>query len=376
MPLKVTAIIAAAGSSARFGADKLMEKLGSETVLEKSIAAFEQNSAVNDIIVVTSEEHIPYVKKLPFQKIRFVVKGGDTRAASVRNGMRYVRESDYVMIHDGARPLVTQELIDRVVTAAFEYGAAAPFVPLKDSIKIMNGDFVRETVNRGSAMAVQTPQMFPAEKYAEALRNSTGEETDDCEIAEKAGIVIAKAEGDYDNIKITTREDIVAAKGLLGYSQYRVGQGYDVHRLERGETLILCGVKIPFEMGLVGHSDADVAIHAAADAVLGAAGLRDIGYHFPDSDPEYLGANSMELFRRCCEMASEKGYTVGNIDITIVAQQPKLAGYIDTMRANVAEAAGVSAEFVNVKATTEEGLGFTGEYRGISAHAVAMLVLE
>ena len=376
MPLKVTAIIAAAGSSVRFGADKLMEKLGSETVLEKSIAAFEQNSAVNDIIVVTSEEHIPYVKKLPFQKIRFVVKGGDTRAASVRNGMRYVRESDYVMIHDGARPLVTQELIDRVVTAAFEYGAAAPFVPLKDSIKIMNGDFVRETVNRGSAMAVQTPQMFPAEKYAEALRNSTGEETDDCEIAEKAGIVIAKAEGDYDNIKITTREDIVAAKGLLGYSQYRVGQGYDVHRLERGETLILCGVKIPFEMGLVGHSDADVAIHAAADAVLGAAGLRDIGYHFPDSDPEYLGANSMELFRRCCEMASEKGYTVGNIDITIVAQQPKLAGYIDTMRANVAEAAGVSAEFVNVKATTEEGLGFTGEYRGISAHAVAMLVLE
>lgn len=374
--MKVTAIIAAAGNSSRFGTDKLLEKLGSDTVLEMSIKAFSQNKAVNEIIVVTSQENVDYVKKLGIEKVVKVVLGGQSRVDSVKRGMLYAKETDYVLIHDGARPLVSQQLINDVISSTFLYGASAPCTRLKESIKVVNGEFIDRTIERSSAMAVQTPQGFLYRDYAAAIKKSTGEETDDCQIAENSGIKIACVEGDYKNIKITTREDIVTAKSLLGFAQYRIGHGYDVHCLKRGEHLILCGVKIPFEMGLVGHSDADVAIHAAADAVLGAAGLGDIGRHFPDTDDKYKGANSMELFKTCCEMARKNGYLVSNIDITIVAQQPKLAGYIEDMRANTAAAAGVSNEQVNVKATTEEGLGFTGEFKGISAHAVAMLILE
>lgn len=374
--MKVTALIAAAGSSTRFGGDKLHERMGSMTVLEMSINAFQQNEAIDSIVVVTAAENISYVKKLGFTKVESVVKGGETRAASIKIGMRYAKDSDYVLIHDGARPLVSQKLINDVISVGFLYGAAAPFVPMKDSVKLINGEYVEKTIERDSVMAVQTPQMFSTPDYLNALKGSTGLETDDCEIAEKAGIRVAVAEGDFKNIKITTREDIVAAKGFLGFAKFRTGYGYDVHTLGRGEQLVLCGVKIPFEMGLIGHSDADVAAHAAADAVLGAAGLRDIGYYFPDTDENYKGANSIELFKQCCALAAEKGYSVGNIDITIVAQQPKLSGYNEAMCKNIADAAGIPVDAVSVKATTEEGLGFTGEFKGMAAHASVLLVLE
>lgn len=374
--MRVTAIIVAAGSSTRFGSDKLLEKLGSDTVLEMSIRAFEENKSVNDIVVVTTQDRVNYIKKLGFEKVRKVVLGGETRADSVKRGMIYIKDTDYVLIHDGARPLVSQRVINDVVSSVFLYGAAAPFTELKESIKIVNDDFVVNTIERSSARAVQTPQGFLYRDYADALKKADGSETDDCQIAEKFGMKIACVNGDYANIKITTREDIVTAKSLLGFSKFRVGHGYDVHTLRRGEHLILCGVKIPFEMGLVGHSDADVAIHAAADAVLGAAALGDIGRHFPDTDDKYKGANSMELFAECCKMAKDKGYSLLNLDLTIVAQQPKLAAYIEEMRANVAAAAEITVDQVNVKATTEEGLGFTGEFKGISAHAVALITLE
>ena len=374
--MKITAIIAAGGRSVRFGSDKLMLELGGQTVLERSIRAFEQGPSVTDIIVVTAESRVSYVRSLGFSKLRAVVPGGETRAESVRRGLAAAAGSDYIMIHDGARPLLSQTVISDVVEAALRGGAAAPFVALKDSVKLIRGGQVAATIDRDSALAVQTPQMFAAAPFTAAFERADGTEKDDCEVAEKAGIAIAVVPGDYNNMKITTKEDAAAACSLLGASAMRIGHGYDVHRLAHGEELVLCGVRIPYELGLVGHSDADVAAHAAADAILGAAALRDIGYHFPDTDSAYKGADSLKLLARCVELAGEKGLRVGNLDVTIIAQAPKLSPYIEAMRRSLAAAVGVDADCVSVKATTEEHLGFTGRQEGIAAHAVVLLVYD
>lgn len=249
--MKITAIIAAGGRSVRFGSDKLMLELGGQTVLERSIRAFEQAPSVTDIIVVTAESRVSYVRSLGFSKLRAVVPGGETRAESVRRGLAAAAGSDYIMIHDGARPLLSQTVISDVVEAALRVGAAAPFVALKDSVKLIRGGQVAATIDRDSALAVQTPQMFAAAPFTAAFERADGTEKDDCEVAEKAGIAIAVVPGDYNNMKITTKEDAAAACSLLGASAMRIGHGYDVHRLAHGEELVLCGVRIPYELGLV-----------------------------------------------------------------------------------------------------------------------------
>lgn len=370
---QVTAIIVAAGASRRMGFDKLSYRLpDGQTVLEKSCAALAAHPAVTQLVLVAGanrETCERIAQRCP--KPCVVVAGGETRADSVRHGLE-VASGELVTIHDAARPFVSQAVITAALQAAAQTGAAAPAVPVKDTIKVADADGrVQNTPDRATLYAVQTPQCFSRKLYLEALERVTGEKahlvTDDCSLFELADFPVTLTQGDYENYKITTKEDLQKEKTM------RIGHGYDVHRLMEGRKLILGGVDIPYEKGLLGHSDADVLLHAIMDAVLGAAALGDIGKHFPDTDPAYKGADSLALTRAVAKLIAEHGYTVGNIDATILCQAPKLAPHIAAMRQNIADAFGIPLDAVSVKATTEEHLGFTGEGLGIAAHAVALL---
>ena len=367
-----TAILVAAGASRRMGFDKLSYRLpDGRTVLETSCAALAAHPAVRQVVLVAGANR-PECERIAAAcpKPCCVVDGGETRADSVRNGLA-AAEGALVAIHDAARPFVSRAVITAALEAAARTGAAAPAVPVKDTIKVAQGGRVVSTPDRAMLYAVQTPQCFSREKYRQALACVTGEQarqvTDDCSLFELAGMPVELTAGDYGNYKITTPDDLKKEKTM------RIGHGYDVHRLVEDRKLILGGVEIPFEKGLLGHSDADVLLHAVMDAVLGAAALGDIGRHFPDTDPAYRGADSLALTRAVAALIREHGYAVGNIDATILCQKPKLAPYIEEMRRNIAAAFGVAADAVSVKATTEEHLGFTGEGLGIAAHAVALL---
>ena len=274
--------------------------------------------------------------------------------------------------------------IAAVLKAAARCGAAAPAVPVKDTIKqakggsgktVPAGCMVEDTPDRSTLYAVQTPQCFDRAAYLAALDELDETRarlvTDDCSLFELTGRPVELVQGDYANIKITTREDLPRAEN--GGKKMRIGHGYDVHRLVEGRKLILGGVEVPYEKGLLGHSDADVLAHAVMDAVLGAAALGDIGQHFPDTAEEYAGADSLVLARRVAEIVAAQGWRIENIDATILCQRPKLAPYIPVMREKLAAAFGLPVEAVSVKATTEEHLGFTGEGLGIAAHAVALI---
>lgn len=368
-----TAILVAAGASRRMGFDKLSYRLpGGRTVLETSLLAFESHPAIGQIVLVAGG-NLDACRELAARcaKPCTVVHGGATRADSVRAGLA-AAEGSLVAIHDAARPFVSAAVITRTLEKAVATGAAAPAVPVKDTIKVARGGIVQATPDRSTLFAVQTPQCFDREQYLRALELVQGDRasalTDDCSLFELAGFPVQLVEGDYANIKITTKED------LKGESRMRIGHGYDVHRLVEGRRLILGGVAIPWEKGLLGHSDADVLLHAISDALLGAAAMGDIGGHFPDTDPRYEGADSLELLRQVGLLLGQAGYTVGNIDATILCQAPKLAPHIPVMRRNIAGALGISPDSVSVKATTEEKLGFTGAGQGIAAHAVALIV--
>ena len=370
----VTAIIVAAGASRRMGFDKLSVLLpGGRTVLAQSAAIFDAHPDVTDLVLVAGTHNLEACKAIAkaCRKPAAVVNGGATRADSVRSGLLAAR-GELVAIHDAARPFAGAELIAQAIWAAARTGAAAPAVPVKDTIKVAAQDGrVLQTPARQTLFAVQTPQCFRRALYLQALEKVQGEETrtvtDDCSLFELAGLPVQLTKGDYANQKITTKED------LKGMNKMRIGHGYDVHRLVEGRKLILGGVEIPYEKGLLGHSDADVLLHAVSDALLGAAALGDIGKHFPDTDPAYQDADSMALLRAVAALLHKEGYKVGNVDATILCQAPKLAPHIAGMRQNIAAALGVPVEAVSVKATTEEHLGFTGAGEGIAAHAVALL---
>lgn len=381
---KFGAIVAAAGGSVRMGggASKVLRQLDGTPVLRYSLLAMEQCGEIAEIVVVCREGDRPAAEKaargvtLP---VRFVI-GGNERQESVQAGEEALSpELEYLLIHDGARPLVTPEVIRRVCKDAMEYGAATAAVPVKDTCKL-GGEFVESTPPRERLFAVQTPQAFRRDMYLYALDRAEDDGkryTDDCQLIEAAGGRVRLTPGDSRNIKLTTPEDMLAAEAFLGQRRedrrMRVGYGYDVHRLVEGRKLILAGVDIPFERGLLGHSDADVLTHAVADALLGAAALGDIGRLFPDSDPRYAGADSLKLLGEVCRVLKENGYAIGNLDCTLIAQRPKIAPYIQRMRENLANACGVDVEQISVKATTEEGLGFTGSEEGMAASAVALV---
>ena len=369
----VTAIIVAAGASRRMGFDKLSYRLpDGRTVLETSCALFAAHPAVDELVLVAGGNR-PQCEAIAAAcpKPCTVVQGGATRADSVRSGLAAAK-GQLVAIHDAARPFASAKIITAALQAAAESGAAAPAVPVKDTIKVADQDGkVVATPDRAMLYAVQTPQCFDRALYLQALEAVSGEKaslvTDDCSLFELAGLPVTLTAGDYANLKITTKEDLQKEKTM------RIGHGYDVHRLVEDRKLILGGVEVPYEKGLLGHSDADVLLHAVMDAVLGAAALGDIGQHFPDTDPAYKGADSLALTREVAKIIAAHGYKVGNIDATILCQRPKLAPHIPAMRQNIADAFGLPLDAVSVKATTEEHLGFTGEGLGIAAHAVALI---
>ena len=381
----ISAVLVAAGSSTRMGFDKLSFDLGGETVLHRSIRAFEQCPQIGEIVLVAGKNRA-FVEQqaVGCTKPVQIVAGGATRAESAKNGV-LAAHGELVAVHDAARPFVSPAVIAAVLEAAARCGAAAPAVPVKDTIKqAVPGDgktvpeacLVHSTPDRSTLYAVQTPQCFDRAQYLAALQELDAEKarlvTDDCSLFELTGRPVQLTQGDYANLKITTREDL-PRPAEKEETRMRIGHGYDVHRLVEGRKLILGGVEIPFEKGLLGHSDADVLAHAVMDAVLGAAALGDIGQHFPDNDPAYAGADSLELARHVARILSEHGYRVENIDATILCQRPKLAPHIPAMRANLAAAFDLPVDAVSVKATTEEHLGFTGEGLGIAAHAVALI---
>lgn len=398
---KAAAVLTAAGGSMRMnGADKIFLPLCGIPVLARSMLAFQNAECIADIIIVCRENNIEAVKKLAedynISKLSAVTTGGSSRAESVLYGIACLMRGecpDVIAVHDGARPLISTEKINEVVAEALKSGAAILAIPVKDTVKKVNDNVITGTQDRSSLYSAQTPQAFNLNLYRKAVNLAAGkgycvieDTTDDSLLFEMAGIPVSVINGEYGNIKITTPEDIISAEAFLlsearkpnlsadkknKIRERRIGHGYDVHRFSENRRLILCGVDIPHEFGLLGHSDADVAVHAIMDALLGALALGDIGKHFPDSSPLYKDADSMKLLSEVVSLIHKNNYEIGNLDVTIVAEKPKLAMHIDEMRKNIASACKVHVACISVKATTEEGLGIAG--KGIAAHAVCLL---
>ena len=387
------AVIVAAGRGTRMGLshNKVLEPLCGVPVIVRTVRALADTGLFDGgIVVVTGAADMDEMRALlegaVCDALVRLCEGGADRQESVRRGLSACpAEADIVAIHDGARPLVTREVVLRTIQSAKRCGSGVAAVPLKDTVKRVDGEgFAVETPAREALRAVQTPQTFNAAliRKAHALYADARERaTDDASLMERIGERVALTQGDAENIKLTTPEDMLLAEQVIlrregrkeEVGRMRIGHGYDVHRLVEGRKLILCGVEIPYERGLLGHSDADVALHALMDALLGAAALGDIGRHFPDTDPAYAGADSGKLLDHVVALLAEKGYRVQNVDVTVIAQRPKLKDYIEEMRARVAAHLRVGVDCVNVKATTTEKLGFEGEGLGISAHAVACI---
>lgn len=384
---KCCVILVAAGSSSRMGSacSKQFLPLCGRPAISYTLQAFEQAETVSDLVIVCRKEDIGEMERIAerygIKKWRAIIPGGATRQQSVAAGLAQVPvEAAYIAVHDGARPLILPEEIDATVRDAYIHGASALCAPVKDTIKRQDTTgFVQETPPRELLRAVQTPQVFRVELYRQAMERAEKEGadyTDDCQLVEHMGVKVHLLTGGYTNLKLTTQEDIAAAESILqkrGGNCMRIGHGYDVHRFAEDRKLILGGVEVPYQKGLLGHSDADVLAHAIMDALLGAAALGDIGKWFPDTDPAYQGADSLTLMKQVCALLTERGFSICNIDATVLAQEPKLKPYISDMCCKIAAACGLSPERVSVKATTEEGLGFTGEKKGIAAHAVCLV---
>lgn len=383
----VSAIIVAAGSSRRMKKDKMLISLYGKSVIARTLQVISETGFFDEIILVSGEDNInPFEAELEKHSLSGgvrIVTGGATRGESSLCGINAAK-GEYVLIHDGARPLVTAEIIEKTLSACLETGAAAAGVRSKDTIKeVLRDNIIASTVPRETAVLIQTPQAFVRESIKKAYDEFGLNETDDCALMEKAGADIKVVEGSYENIKLTTGEDIATAKGILkargGVTmefQTRIGTGFDTHRLVEGRALVIGGVNIPYEKGLLGHSDADVLIHAVTDALFGAAALGDIGHHFPDTDEKYKGVSSMLLLKEASRLVREAGYEIGNVDTTVIVQKPKMAPYIDVMRKNLAQAMGISEECVSVKAKSNENMGFTGRGEGIEARAVALIFAQ
>jgi 2-C-methyl-D-erythritol 4-phosphate cytidylyltransferase/2-C-methyl-D-erythritol 2,4-cyclodiphosphate synthase len=380
------ALIPAAGQGRRMGGEvpKQYLPLGGRPLLWHTLAALEQSPLVRALILAVRPEDQALAGQLAadFAKVRCLVPGGEERADSVRAGLEATTEADeLILVHDAVRPFVSPVLVERVVEAAGRWGAAVPALPVRETIKVVEEGQVVETPLRWRLWAAQTPQGFRRSLLLEAFAGQGAGATDEAMLVERLGHPVRVVEGEPGNLKITTPEDLAwagwqlqrSAGGQAQMSKVRVGQGYDVHRLEVGRALVLGGVAIPFERGLAGHSDADVLIHAIMDALLGAAGLGDIGRLFPDADPRYRGISSLVLLREVGVRLRGAGARILNLDATLVAQRPRVAPHVPEMIARLAEALQVEPGRLSIKATTSEGLGFVGREEGIAAQAVALI---
>ncbi len=409
---KTAVIIPAAGSGKRMGGGipKQYGNLGGMSILARTVKAFADLKEIHQILIVTNEDYLDQCKtELDdlglMSKVREILPGGQERQDSIYKAIQRLPEDvELVLVHDGVRPFVTKELILRTIEMTRLHGAGVAAVPVKDTIKTVENNLLTKTLDRRSLYSVQTPQGFHKDILVRAYddayqKNYYG--TDDAFLVEKIGKKVYVVKGDYNNIKITTMEDIVFGEAILGgqienggnvgisflndmeldleeaalgeEKEIRIGTGYDVHKLVRGRKLVLGGVEIPFERGLLGHSDADVLLHAIMDALLGAAALGDIGRHFPDNDARYRGISSLLLLKKVGRMLAKKEFQVGNIDATVIAQRPKIAPYINEMILRISEILGIDQGRINIKGTTTEKLGFCGRGEGIAAQASVLI---
>lgn len=395
---QVAAIIPAAGQARRFGRgeNKIWARLGTLTVLERTLDAFDNAALIASIVVVANEDELERVREacLPFSKVISVVEGGETRAESVRKGLNALPpDTEIVLVHDAARPLVTSSLIERIIAATARVGAAVPGLPLSDTVKRVDNDgLVRATVARATEVdgqmisgltAVQTPQgarVALLRAAYERIDFAHAALTDEASMIEALGEPVAVVAGEPNNIKITRQEDLAYAEMLIPHlapvPQIRTGFGYDVHAFaapEAGRTLFLGGIAIPHDRGLEGHSDADVLLHAVCDALLGAASLGDIGILFPNTDPAYKDISSLRLLAVVGERLAAAGWQVVNIDATVVAEAPKLMPHRAAIQRAMAECLSIESDRISVKATTSEKLGFIGRREGMEASAIATI---
>ena len=349
-------------------------------MLRRSVDAFVACDIVSSLVVALPEELVAdppeYLRAV--SKPTRLVAGGARRRDSVAAAFAVTdAAADVIVIHDAARPLVSDAVIRRTVAAAAESGAAIAGVPAHDTVKQVDEHTrtITGTLRREAIVLAQTPQAFRVSVLRDALAGD-GDASDEALLAERAGHPVRVVEGDPRNLKVTTSEDLAMAEALLApraASMFRIGHGYDLHTLAAGRPLVLGGVIVPFERGLQGHSDADVVCHALTDAVLGAASAGDIGRHFPDSDPAWKDANSLALLEQAVALVRARHYRVVNADVTVIAQRPRLAPYVDAMRVALSGALGCAAADVSVKGKTNEGVDSIGAGEAIAAHAVALL---
>ena len=395
VPSKVAAIIPAAGSGIRMGlpVPKQFFELAGAPILIHTLNVFQEAEAVGLIIVVVPGESCArveeQVREYGLSKVLQVIPGGKERQDSVLAGLQALpAEVEIVLVHDGVRPFVSLPIIAACLEEIEKTGAAMAAVPVKDTLKAVSAaGIIAQTVDRQRIWQAQTPQGARAKLLKKAFA-AAGHDgviaTDEAALLERINIPVKVVEGSERNIKITRPEDLILAKAILmesladkgslsGAGQWRSGYGYDAHRLVADRSLVLGGVIVKHDKGLLGHSDADVLVHAVCDAMLGAAGAGDIGKHFPDTDEKFRDISSLKILESVTRLVAERGYVLQNADVTVVAQKPKLAPYVDAMKKNLAAACGTERESINIKATTTEGMGFEGREEGISAHAVVLL---
>jgi 2-C-methyl-D-erythritol 4-phosphate cytidylyltransferase/2-C-methyl-D-erythritol 2,4-cyclodiphosphate synthase len=382
--MQTAALIVAAGRGTRLGepVPKQYLDLGGRSVLARAVDALSAHPAVTAVkVVIRPEDRARYRAAVAgCRGLLPPVEGAATRAGSVRAGLEALAPAapERVLIHDAARPFLAPAVIDAVLAALDTGPAAFPALPVVDALWRASGDEATEPVPRDGLWRAQTPQGFRFADILAAHRAHGGEAADDVAVARAAGLAVRVVPGDEANFKITTAADLERARELGGAMDIRpdirTGNGFDVHAFGPGDAVTLCGVRLPFDRGLSGHSDADVGLHALTDAILGALGEGDIGRWFPPSDPTWKGADSAIFLRRAAARAGERGFAISHLDVTLICEAPKVGPHAAAMRAAVAAAAGIDAERVSVKATTSERLGFTGRGEGIAALATATLL--
>jgi len=378
---KIIAIIVAGGKGERLNAQipKQYLEIKGKTLLRRTIDNFFASGIDNIQIVIGENDQKLYQNATKGLNLLPPVIGGVTRQESVLNGLKAIKPQnpDYVLIHDAARIFADEKIINNVINE-LENGAKGiiPAVKISDTIKQSTNKLIDKTIDRSNLYSAQTPQGFDYQTIFELHKKHKNEEfTDDAALFEAENIAVKISEGNSNNFKITTNDDLKRAENMLNSGQTRIGMGYDVHAFETGDFITLCGIKIPFNRSLKGHSDADVALHALVDAMLGAIASGDIGSHFPPSDKKWKGANSELFVKHAADLIHKKGGKIINADITIICEKPKLGKYRDEMRKNIARILQTDISNISVKATTTEKLGFTGREEGIAANAVISLSL-
>ncbi|OSQ30958.1 bifunctional 2-C-methyl-D-erythritol 4-phosphate cytidylyltransferase/2-C-methyl-D-erythritol 2,4-cyclodiphosphate synthase [Thalassospira sp. MCCC 1A03138] len=394
MTKKIAVVIVAAGSGSRFGdpIPKQYHLLGAKTLLRHCIESFAKHVPSELIRVIYNPDHQDlYDNSVEGLSLDAPVPGGVTRQQSVLNGLRSLENEnpDHVLIHDAARPGISDDVIDRVISALAIYQGAIPTLPVLDTIKQTESTgIIRRTIPREQLHRAQTPQGFHFKTILDAHQQFEGHEfTDDAALLEQLDLDVVCVEGAVSNDKITRPDDIGRARDWItpvpasekdsdmNHEEFRAGTGFDVHRFAPGDHCILCGVKVPHSARLEGHSDADVGLHTLTDALLGAIGAGDIGQHFPPSDMKWKGAASDQFVLHAVNLIRERGGRIVNADITLICERPKIGPHTRAMREKVAEILGVEVDRVNVKATTTERLGFTGREEGIAAQAAVSVAL-